>query len=111
MKNEVEERFMRLIVFFDLPTNTKKQRRAATKFRNLLLKEAFDMLQYSIYVRVCKGQEIVNKYISILEDNLPSEGNIRVLQITDKQYERMKVLIGEETISEKKVGMQQLLLF
>ena len=111
MNDEVEQRFMRLFVFFDLPTNTKKQRSKATKFRNLLIKEAFTMLQYSVYVRVCKGQEIVNKYIDIIEDNLPSEGNIRVLQITDKQYERMKIMIGKETPEEKSVGMKQLLLF
>lgn len=111
MSNEVEQRFMRLFVFFDLPTNSAKQRKAATKFRNMLIKEAFSMLQYSIYVRVCKGQEIVNKYIDKLENNLPKEGNIRVLQITDKQYERMKILIGDETPEEKCVGMKQLLLF
>lgn len=69
------------------------------------------MLQFSVYVRVCKGQEIVNKYIEKLEDNLPKEGNIRVMQVTDKQYERMKILIGEETSEEKSVGMKQLLLF
>lgn len=109
--NEVEQRFMRLFVFFDLPTNTKKQRSNATKFRNMLIKEAFMMIQYSVYVRVCKGQEIVNKYISKIENSLPEEGNIRVLQITDKQYERMKILIGEETREEKCVGMKQLLLF
>lgn len=111
MNDEVEQRFMRLFVFFDLPTSTKKQRSKATKFRNLLIKEAFTMIQYSVYVRVCKGQEIVNKYIDIVENNLPSEGNIRVLQITDKQYERMKILIGDETPEEKRVGMKQLLLF
>ena len=108
---QVEQRFMRLFVFFDLPTKTKKHRRAATKFRNMLIKEAFTMLQYSVYVRVCKGQEIVNKYIDKLENNLTKEGNIRVIQITDKQYERMKVLIGDETPEEKNVGMKQLLLF
>ena len=109
--NEVEQRFMRLFVFFDLPTNTKKERSEATKFRNKLIKEGFTMLQFSVYVRVCKGQEIVNSYISKLEDNLPKKGNIRVLQITDKQYERMKILIGEECVEEKHVGMKQLLLF
>lgn len=108
---EPEQRFMRLFVFFDLPTNTKKQRRAATQFRNMLIKEAFTMLQFSIYVRVCKGQEIVNKYIEKLEDNIPKEGNIRVMQVTDKQYERMKILIGDEIPEEKSVGAKQLLLF
>ena len=108
---EYERRFTRLFVFFDLPTNTPKQRKQATQFRNMLIKEAFMMLQYSVYVRVCKGQEIVNKYINKLELKLPDDGNIRVLQITDKQYERMKLLIGEETREEKCVGMKQLLLF
>jgi len=106
-----EGRFMRLFVFFDLPTNTKKQRKEANKFRNMLIKEAFMMLQYSVYVRVCRGQEMVNKYISKLEEKLPSNGNIRVLQITDKQYERIKILVGEETREDKCVGMKQLLLF
>jgi len=109
--NEVEQRFMRVFVFFDLPTNTPIQRKDANKFRKMLIKEGFSMLQFSVYVRVCKGQEIVNKYITKLEDNLPKEGNIRLLQVTDKQYERMKILIGEETSEEKYVGMKQLLLF
>ena len=106
-----ESRFMRLFVFFDLPTNTKKQRGAATRFRNFLIKEGFMMLQYSVYVRICKGQDIVDKHIEHLYCKLPEKGNIRVLQITEKQYERMQILIGEETIQEEKLAMNQLLLF
>ena len=102
---------MRLFVFFDLPTGTKKQRSQATKFRNMLLKNGFIMLQFSVYVRVCKGQDMVSKYLDIVMKHLPSKGHIRALQITDKQYERMEILIGKETVEEKKVGMQQLLLF
>lgn len=109
--NEVEQRFMRLFVFFDLPTKSKLQRHQASKFRIMLLKEGFLMLQFSIYVRVCKGQEIVNIYISKLKNNLPNKGNIRVLQITDKQYERMEILIGEQKEEEKFIGNKQLLLF
>ena len=111
MMEKYERIFMRLFIFFDLPTNTKIQRKQATQFRNLLIKEAFMMIQYSVYVRVCKGQEVVNKYITKLEEKLPSDGNIRALQITDKQYERMVLLIGEETKEEICVGMKQLLLF
>jgi len=106
-----ESRFMRLFVFFDLPTGTKKQRGEATKFRNMLLKNGFIMLQFSVYVRVCKGQDLVGKYLDIVMKHLPSKGHIRAMQVTDKQYERMEILIGEETTEEKNVGMQQLLLF
>ena len=109
--NSYESRFMRLFVFFDLPTGTKKQRSQATKFRNMLLKNGFIMLQFSVYVRVCKGQDMVSKYLDIVMKHLPSKGHVRALQITDKQYERMEILIGKETVEEKKVGMQQLLLF
>ena len=110
MKYE-DQRFMRLFVFFDLPTGTKKERSDAAKFRNMLIKEAFIMLQFSVYVRVCKGQEIVNIFINKLENNLPKKGNIRAMQVTDKQYERMTILIGDQKIEEKSVGMKQLLLF
>ena len=111
MTSSYESRFMRLFVFFDLPTGTKKQRSQATKFRNMLLKNGFMMLQFSVYVRVCKGQDIVSKYLDIVMKHLPSKGHIRAMQVTDKQYERMEILIGEETVEEKNVGMQQLLLF
>ena len=109
--NSYESRFMRLFIFFDLPTNTKKERSQATKFRNILLKNGFTMMQFSIYVRICKGQDIVTKYLDIVIKHLPSKGHIRAMQVTDKQYERMEILIGEETVEEKNVGMQQLLLF
>jgi len=106
-----ESRFMRLFVFFDLPTGTKKERSHATRFRNMLIKNGFMMLQFSVYVRVCKGQDMVSKYLDTTMKHLPPKGHIRAMQITDKQYERMHILIGEETTEEKNVGMQQLLLF
>lgn len=69
------------------------------------------MMQFSVYVRVCKGQDMVNKYIDITMKHLPPKGHIRAMQVTDKQYERMHILIGEETVEEKSVGVQQLLIF
>ncbi|MFV0480382.1 MAG: CRISPR-associated endonuclease Cas2 [Campylobacteraceae bacterium] len=110
MKND-ERRFMRLFVFFDLPTNTKKQRREATKFRNKLIGNGFMMLQFSVYVRLCKGQDIVDKNINYLMCELPSDGNIRVMQVTENQYERMILLLGEKREIEKKTTIKQLLLF
>ncbi|MBL0686830.1 MAG: CRISPR-associated endonuclease Cas2, partial [Sulfurospirillum sp.] len=106
--NSYESRFMRLIVLFDLPTSSKKHRREATKFRNYILSLGFMMLQYSIYVRVCKGQDIVDKYLNKVMQNLPSSGNVRVLQITEKQYGRMEILVGKETKEEQKITKSQL---
>jgi CRISPR-associated protein Cas2 len=105
-----EERFMRVFVFFDLPTNTKKERKAASQFRNRLIKEGFMMLQYSIYIRVCKGQDMVSKTVTRVKERLPKSGNIRILQVTEKQYLRMETLLGIEK-KEEKLGNRQLLLF
>ena len=106
-----EAKFMRLFVMFDLPTNTKKDRKYATKFRNYLIKLGFMMLQYSIYMRVCKGDDNANKYSKKVKTNLPPKGNVRLLQITEKQYERMEILVGKENFQEKNISYRQLSLF
>lgn len=56
---------MRMIVFFDLPVQTKTERRHATAFRNFLLKDGYHMLQFSVYARVCNGNDAVQKHESV----------------------------------------------
>jgi CRISPR-associated protein Cas2 len=104
------ERFMWIFVFFDLPTTEKKERRAATQFRNFLLKDGYMMIQYSVYARVCNGPERVEKHLKRLKKKLPDKGSVRALQITDKQYGRMKILLGNRDSNEKN-ATDQLLLF
>lgn len=105
-----EIRFMRLIVFFDLPTATKKDRKAYTKFRKFLVDNGFMMIQFSVYVRICKGLDTVQMYEAYLEKNIPPKGNVRTLTITNAQYERIKVILGTEKYEEK-IGERQLVLF
>jgi len=101
---------MWIIVFFDLPVKKPAQRKAATQFRNFLLKDGYTMLQFSVYSRVCKGQDAVQKHVQRTQANLPSEGSIRALQVTDKQYARMRILLGNLT-AEERSGGEQLLFF
>lgn len=102
--------FMRLFVFFDLPVVGKAQRKIATRFRKALLNEGFTMLQFSVYCRCCRGQDIVDREIRRLKQILPPEGNVRILQVTDKQYGGMLLLIGKPK-KEEIFGTEQLLLF
>ena len=88
-------RFMRMMVLFDLPVKTKIQRRVATKFRNFLLKDGYFMFQYSVYCRVCNGLDDVEKHRARLFDNKPENGCIRLLVMTEKQFERMDVIVGD----------------
>lgn len=103
--------FMRMIVFFDLPTLTKKQRRAANQFRNFLLKDGYYMVQLSIYSRIIKGRDSLKKHENRLIAHLPPEGSVRCLEVTEKQYVNMKILLGPAKIQEKLVTGEQLLLF
>lgn len=103
------EKFMRLIVFFDLPTKEKSDRFEANRFRRFLLNDGYHMLQLSVYSRLCKGQDTVEKHINRLKCSLPPEGSVRVMQVTEKQYSRMDVLVGMPK-KEEKIGAEQLVL-
>jgi CRISPR-associated protein Cas2 len=105
-----EGKFMWLFVFFDLPTKTKKERRVYTRFRNYLLKDGFTMMQFSVYVRICKGDDNVDTHKKRVREHLPEKGHIRMVSITDQQYARMETLIGLKS-EEEKLGKKQLLLF
>lgn len=102
-------RFMWLFVFFDLPVVSKDQRRRATRFRQSLKKDGFLMLQLSVYARVCRGQDAVEKHIARVRMNLPREGSVRALQVTDKQYGRMELMLGIAKKNEN-IGPEQLVL-
>ena len=100
---------MWLFVFFDLPVGTKGERRAATRFRNFLKDDGYMMIQFSVYARVCRGDEAVDKHLQRLTRSLPEKGSVRALQVTDKQYGRMKLLLGTVKKNER-VATQQLVL-
>ena len=108
MKSE-EVRFVWMFVFFDLPVGTRTDRRWATRFRKFK-DDGFLMLQLSVYARVCRGEEAAEKHIQRVTKKLPPKGSVRTLQVTDKQYARMKMLLGEASFSEKRAPDQLVLL-
>lgn len=104
-------RFMRLIVFFDLPVVKKSDRREYQAFRRFLLNDGYIMIQFSVYSRICNGIDGANKHIVRLKKNLPPKGSVRYLQITEKQYSDMKFLVGSPKKQEIKVNSGQLNIF
>ncbi|WP_017187712.1 CRISPR-associated endonuclease Cas2 [Alkalibacillus haloalkaliphilus] len=81
---------------FDLPVETKAQIRVYTKFRKQLIREGFLMMQYSIYIKSCINKESAQGTINHVKRYLPKEGHVRAMVITEKQFEGMKILVGEE---------------
>lgn len=102
---------MRILVFFDLPVKTKKERREATQFRNFLLNDGYHMIQYSVYARVCTGMDAVSKHRTRLRQHLPCNGSIRMLVITEKQFEAIEILIGKLTEADDSFQCEQLSIF
>ena len=100
---------MRILVFFDLPVKTKAERRRANRFRKDLINDGYIMLQLSVYSRICKGEDTVEKHKKRLKSLVPEAGSIRVLSVTEKQYASMDILVGLQKKNEK-IGAEQLIL-
>ena len=88
-------RCMWVLAMFDLPTDTKKARKEYALFRKHLLEDGFTMMQFSVYARHCASTENAEVHIRRIMRNLPPDGEVRVIAITDKQFERMSVFFGK----------------
>lgn len=102
-------RLMWVMVLFDLPVITEKERKTATKFRNFLLDNSFEMVQFSVYLRPCPSKEHVERLVKLIELNMPEEGKVDILSFTDKQYENIVTLRGNSKI--KRNNPDQYILF
>ena len=92
-------RYMRVMVFFDLPTVTTENRRNYTKFRKYLIKSGFLMLQESVYCKLALNATIANSIVQSVKKNKPPEGLVQLMTVTEKQYSKMELIIGESTSS------------
>jgi CRISPR-associated protein Cas2 len=101
---------MWILVMYDLPTETKKQRKVAAKFRKDLIKDGFLMFQFSLYIRHSSSSENAEVHKRRVKQLLPEEGSIGILQITDKQFGQIEVYYGARATDPPKVP-QQLTLF
>lgn len=87
-------RFVWMVVMFDLPVLTKRQRKRAARFRPDLLDLGFEMAQYSVYMKFCGQRDAAEALTRRVEKCVPSQGRVSVLTVTDKQYGRMRVFAG-----------------
>jgi CRISPR-associated protein Cas2 len=103
-------KIMWVFVYFDLPTETKKDKKAYRDFRQSLLKDGFTMLQYSIYIRHCPSRENAAVHIKRVKKALPEKGDIILFEITDAQFGRIEFFKGIQTKNRPDTP-QQLSLF
>ncbi|MEM6665403.1 MAG: CRISPR-associated endonuclease Cas2 [Pseudomonadota bacterium] len=101
---------MWMLVTFDLPVDTKKHRAEATKFRQFLLDQGFEMSQLSNYLRLVNGQEQFATHVRRIEANLPERGDVFIFQFTDKQYENI-VRFSDQSRRARRKNPDQIALF
>ena len=87
---------MWILVFFDLPTETKADRKAYTRFRKELMKDGFTMFQFSIYLRHCSSRENRDVHVKRVKKIMPSKGHVGILSVTDKQFGMIEIFEGRK---------------
>lgn len=87
-------RYMRIIVFFDLPVITAKSRRDYYNFRKYLIKSGFVMMQESVYCKLAQNSTMADAIVENIRKNKPADGLVQVLKITEKQFGKMEFIIG-----------------
>jgi len=90
---------MRIILFFDLPTESLEDRREYRKFRKFLIKKGFLMLQESVYCRLVLNQTVAKAVVSAVKNNKPKDGLVQLIVVTEKQFSKMEYICGENKSS------------
>ena len=103
-------RIMWVLVFFDLPTETKKERKIYSDFRKKIMQDGFAMFQFSIYLRHCSSMQNADVHIKRVKKILPEKGHIGIMTITDKQFGMMEIFYGKKLAEPQNIP-QQLELF
>lgn len=107
--NDVSYKIMRLMVLFDMPVQTDDQKREYRHFRDFIMDDGFNMLQYSIYVRYCTNDSDATKHIERITKKKPKYGNVRIIKVTENQFASMIMIQGEKDEQEQIVSPEQLL--
>lgn len=103
-------KIMRLLLFFDLPMVTKEERRIYSKFRKYLIENGFMMIQFSVYSKIFPNRTSLYQYVEGLKRNLPIKGSIRIMAVTEKQYEKMMILVGGKTVQEENITEEPMVI-
>ena len=101
---------MWVLVFFDLPTETSAERKIYARFRKDIMRDGFQMFQFSIYLRHCASRENADVHIKRVKKILPEKGHVGIMCVTDKQFGMMEIFHGKK-ISSAAAPVQQLEMF
>lgn len=102
--------FMRIIVFFDLPVKTKKDRKVYASFRKYLIEQGYMMLQFSVYCKLSNNRDASKQHIDHVKRNTPQKGHVRIMLLTEKQFSNMIIVIGGKSFQEHTITIEPLMI-
>lgn len=97
---------MWVLVFYDLPTETKKERKIVADFRKKIMASGFAMFQFSLYLRHCASMENAQVHVNRVKKILPEKGKVGIMTITDKQFGMMEIFHGQKEVDPGPVPQQ-----
>lgn len=101
---------LRILCMFDLPVETKQQQQRYRLFRKSLIENGFTMLQYSVYYRVVPNRSAAQKFEPLLRKVIPDDGEVRLLYVSEKQFNDMLLLVGRKSRQEQIIGSEKLVI-
>lgn len=102
---------VRVLVLYDLPMLETEDKKEYSKFRKNILKLGCYLIQFSVYAKVIKNEIYYKSFIEKLKNILPEKGEVRVIKLTEKQYEDMLFLNGSQNNFEKKISNNNVVIF
>ena len=107
---DVGGRFLRVLLFFDLPTETNKDKKEYRKFVKFLTKEGYIRIQFSLYSKLCINSDSANTAIKKARSSSPENGDIRILTLTENQYQKIININDKHTLQEEITTTNRLLM-
>lgn len=95
-----EIKYMRLFLFFDLPSKEELEKKEYRIFHNALVKHGYIMMQFSVYIKAVNSVSKVKREIEKIRKYVPKNGNIRIISVTESQYNNMEIILGHKNINE-----------
>lgn len=110
MSESKKVRYMRLLVFFDLPVKTAKQRKDYRLFRKFLKKDGYLQLQESVYAKLVVNDGVADTAVARMRKNRPPAGLVQVMKVSEGAYATMECITGEPKAFDEVDTLEELLI-
>lgn len=94
---------MRLLAILS-PTNKWGTKTEYTKLRKFLHKDGYIRIAPEVYMRIVPNRKAAEKHYQRIDEMAPKTGNVRVIKLTEKQYDNIYMVTGGVDYQEETVG-------